>query len=215
MQLTTQQKIVSAVLVLAIAAFITDRWVIGHEPDEGALVTRGPARSAAVAPRPTALRQPRPAATATSADGLGSVGALATRLEILRARSDAAGQPINLDAVRDAFRPPPALVGTRKVETVDELQEAAKRFVERHKLAAVVRRQSGAGVAIIEDKNAINGSLTVAVGQSLEGFTLVAVRDRLAILRRGAQRVELRLAEDANQGTITTSEKVAGVESNR
>jgi hypothetical protein len=49
----------------------------------------------------------------------------------------------------------------------------------------------------------------------VDGFTLVAVKDRLAILRRGTQRVELRLQEDPNQPTITPSEKMAGVDSIR
>jgi hypothetical protein len=219
MQLTKQQKIVGALLVLAIGAFIVDRWVIGDDADGGALPARGQNRAAAASARLPVARAARPAAVAAAAPVpqtpetvFGNVAGLAARLENLRMRSDSGGQPLNLDAVRDAFRPPPTLVSARKVETVDELQEAARRFVDRHKLAAVVRRQSGAGVAIIEDRSGVTGqSLTVAVGQSLDGFTLVAVKDRLAILRRGAQRVELRLQEDANPGTIIPSEKMAGV----
>jgi hypothetical protein len=218
MQLTKQQKIVGALLVLAIAAFAVDRWVIGV--DDAAVTAAGPSRAAAASARRTPA--PRPAAVAAapaqqvSETAFGHVAGLALRLENLRMRSESAGQPLNLDAVPDAFRPPPALVSARKVETVDELQEAARRFVDRHKLAAVVRRQSGTGVAIIEDRSGVTGqSLTVAVGQSLDGFTLVAVKDRLAILRRGTQRVELRLQEDANLPTITPSEKYAGTDANR
>ena len=71
-------------------------------------------------------------------------------------------------------------------------------------------------MAIIEDRSGVTGqSLTVAVGQTVDGFTLVAVKDRLAILRRGTQRVELRLQEEPNQPTITPSEKMAGVDSIR
>jgi len=222
MQLTKQQKIVGALLVLAIAAFAVDRWVIG-EDDNGALASAGPSRAAAAtAHRAPAPRAPRPAAVAAapaqpaSETAFGNVAGLALRLENLRMRSESAGQPLNLNAVRDAFRPPPTLVNVRKVETVDELQDAAHRFVDRHKLAAVVRRQSGTGVAIIEDRSGVTSqSLTVAVGQTLDGFTLVAVKDRLAILRRGTQRVELRLQEDTNLPTITPSEKYAGTDATR
>jgi len=217
MQLTKQQKIVSAVLAVAVVAFITDRWVIGHEDDAASLVASdGAARPAA--PRRPVARPPKgatPAVATTPSSGLASVGALAARLEHLRMTSEAQGQRMNLEAVRDAFRPPPSLVSSRKVETVDEQQDTVKRFVERHKLVAISKRQSGGGVAIIEDRTAATGSLTVAVGQKLNGFTLVAVRDRLAILRRGDQKVELRIQEDPNAGTITTSDKMATTDANR
>jgi hypothetical protein len=58
----------------------------------------------------------------------------------------------------------------------------------------------------------------LSVGQSLDGFRLVAVKDCSAILRRGNQRVELRLADDSlgtNAMTTpgaATSEKVAGTD---
>ena len=214
MNLTKQQKIVGAVLVLAVVAIGVDRFVIGHD-DPADLV------ASEVTPRPAAARRPvarqaKPvavaAATPAAEAGFGNLGALAGRLENLRLGSEAKGQAMNLEAVRDAFRPPPSMVTSRKVETVDELQDAAKRFVERHKLAAVVKRQSGRGVAIIEDRTATSGSITVAVGQKLNGFTLVTVQDRVAILRRGAQRVELRLQEDPNAGTITHSEKMVATD---
>ena len=213
MQLTKQQVIAVGVLLAAIAAFVTDRWVIGHEEDAAALVASDvEPRPAATARRPVARQVKPQGAVAAASDanpGFGAVGALAARLEQVRAAGEAKGQPIRLDAVRDAFRPPPMLLGSRKVETVDESEESARRFVERHKLAAVVKRQSGGGVAIIEDRTAATGSITMAVGQKLNGFTLVSVQDRVVILRRGAQRVELRLQDDPNQGTIVPSEKMA------
>lgn len=212
MQLTKQQKIAAAVLALAVAAFITDRWVIGHDVAEDAVAATGaPVRQpAGQARRPAAA--PAVAATPTTESAYGNAAALAARLENLRMGAAANGRPMNLEAVRDAFRPPTALVGSRKAETTDELADAAKRFADKHKLAAVIKRQTGRSVAIIEDKSAGSSSLTVAVGQALDGFTLVAVKDRVAILRRGTQRVELRLQEDANPGTIIPTDKVAGVD---
>lgn len=210
MQLTKQQKIVAAVLALAVAAFITDRWVIGHEV--GDAVTAADAAALRPAARPAS---PAVAAAPAAESAYGNVAGLAQRLENLRMTGAARGQPLNLEAVRDAFRPPAALVDSRKAESVDELADAARRFVDKHKLAAVIRRQSGRGVAIIEDKSSASGSLTVVVGQSLDGFTLVAVKDRVAILRRGPQRVELRLQDDANPGTITPSDKIAAFDTDK
>ena len=218
MQLTKQQKIVGALLAVAVAALVTDRLVIGHEPAEETVASAeapaaarpqaAPARRAAVRQAPQGVAAASPAAEANP----GGVAAFAARLENVRMTYAAGGAPMDLEAVRDAFRPPAALVGSRKAETTNELADAAKRFADKHKLAAVIKRQSGKAVAIIEDKSGGTGSLSVAVGQSLDGFTLVAVKDRVAILRRGSQRVELRLQEDANAATITPSEKVAGVE---
>ena len=213
MQLTKKQKIAGTLLALALAAFATDRWVIGQGGDDAAVVASGAAAARPGPARRPVTRQSTPAAAAAVADG--NVASLATRLENLRMSSAAKGQPLNLDSVRDAFRPPAGLVGSRRVETTDEQADAAGRFVERHKLAAVIKRQSGRGIAIIEDRTAAGGSLTLAVGQSLQGFTLVAVQDRVAIFRRGARRVDLRLQEDALPGAITTSEKVAGVDAAR
>ena len=206
MQLTKQQKIVGAFLVVAVAALVTDRFVIGHDDDDSAVVaTARTQRTPAPAGRRPVARQAKPAvAPQADADLMsGNVAALADRLELVRASNS-----FNLDAVCDAFRPPAGMVGARKVETVDELQTAAKRFVERHKLGAVIRKQAGGGVAVIEDK-------MLSVGQSLDGFVLVAVKDRSAVLRRGNQRVELRLQDDTGVATITPSEKVAGVDATK
>jgi hypothetical protein len=204
MHLTKQQKIAAVFLVLAVAALVTDRFIIGHDDDDSAalVTTRTPRQPAPAAHRP-APRPAKPAPAPEAELACGNVAALADRLEATRASN-----AFDLDAVRDAFRPPVSMVGARKVESVDELQMAAKRFVERHKLGAVIRKQSGGGVAVIEDK-------MLSVGQSLDGFVLVAVKDRSAVLRRGNQRVELRLQDDSGAATITPSEKVAGVDAGK
>jgi hypothetical protein len=188
MQLTKQQKIVGAVLALAIGAFLVDRFVIGHESDAAPAVSaRQPA-----ARRLSQQTKPLAAQAAAAAPLPGNVATLAARLQ-----DTARAQKLNLETVRDAFRPPAAWVGTSRPATVDDLQAAAAEFQKR-KLTAIMR-QSGGGVAIINEK-------AVSVGQSLDGFRLVAVKDRSAVLRRGNHKVELRLVEDG------TSEKVAGLD---
>ena len=73
-----------------------------------------------------------------------------------------------------------------------------------------VMKQTGGGVAIID-------KYTVPVGHTYDGFRLVAVKDRSAILRRGNLKVELKLAIDdglagGGPGAGATSEKIAGTD---
>jgi hypothetical protein len=133
---------------------------------------------------------------------LGDVAALAERL-----KCEAAARNINLDApVRDAFRPPAAWVGVAPVVTEDQVAVAAREFQGR-KLTAIIMRPSGRGLAIVAEK-------TVAVGQSLDGFTLIAVNERSAMFRRGSHLIELKLPDDAGPGT-SASEKIAGADASR
>ena len=208
MQLTTQQKIYAAVLALAVAAFAFDRWVLG--PPEGAEEYAAPTASSA---RKSAARRPaaRPVARQNGVAGPGvaavtpempgqpapggnaavqaSAGALAVRLQNV---AQARAEKLNLNQVHDAFRPSASWIGAPKPAPVTpaEVRDAAAEFKEkyRNKLKTIIRQGVG-GVAIIDN-------VAVAVGQSIDGFRLVAVKDRSAILRRGEQRVELRLAAD-------------------
>ena len=201
MQLTKHQKMVGAVLGLAVAAFAVDRWVIGHAPADDAALATSPAPAARrTAPRPQRNRVPAAEQLADASQS--AVSTLAARLdEVARA------QKLNLEVVNDAFRPPAAWVGTQRTAIVEDRPDAAREFLQRHRLTAVMR-QTGGGVAIIDQK-------TVAVGQSLDGFRLVAVKERSAVLRRGQHRVEMRLPEDVLQGGAAQSEKVVGFDASR
>ena len=82
MQLTKQQKMVGAVLGLAVAAFAVDRWVIGHAPADDAAMTASAA--AAPAARRTAPRPQRnrvPAADQMADASQAGVATLAARLD--------------------------------------------------------------------------------------------------------------------------------------
>lgn len=196
MQLTKQQKVVGAVLVLAVVAFAVDRWVIGNDEDLAVASSAAPRQPAAR--RPVA-RQTKAVAAAPEAS-LGNLEGLAARLGSI-ARRDS----LNADTIRDAFRPPASWVGASRTASPDEMAVAAREFQNR-RLTAVIMKSSGRGVAIVDRK-------MVGVGQSLDGFVLVAVKERSAVFRRGTQRVELRLTADEAAGA--TSEKVAGVDTSR
>lgn len=213
MQLTKQQKIYAAVLGLAVAAFGFDRFVLGPGDDN----TAEEVAAAPAAGRPAARRTParaaagvgaNAAATATAAGvpsaltgaASASTAALSARLEAV-----AAAQKLKLNEVGDAFKPSPVWVGSPKqvaptVEVVDAVAEFQKK-----KLTTVMKQGSG-GIAVID-------KTYLSVGQSLDGFRLVAVKDRSAILRRGNQRVELRLRDDEpGAGNSWGSEKIAGTD---
>ena len=213
MQLTKQQKVYAAVLGLAVAAFAFDRWVLGPgdaEPtEEVAAPRRTPRRpTASLSATETGVVVPTPAApaqgTTATAPATSAGTALAARLEAI-----AKARHLNLEKVGDAFRPSTAWVGAPKqINTNKELTDAAREY-QKHKLMAVMK-QTGGGVAII-DKD------TVPVGHTFDGFRLVAVRDRSAILRRGNLKVELKLAIDdslAGGGATpgATSDKIAGTD---
>ena len=127
----------------------------------------------------------------------------------------AEAQKLSLDSVGDAFRPSAVWLGAaRQTAATTELVDAVKEFQQKnHKLTMVIKQSRG-GIAVID-------GVTLSVGQSFDGFRLVAVRDASAVLRRGSQKLELRLLKDDGQaGGATaiapaapgtgTSEKFAG-----
>jgi len=211
MHLTKQQKIYAAVLGLAVSAFAFDRFVLGPGDDAPEEVAAAPAGAAR---RPTPRRTPaRPAgvasaraAAARAAGDTAPVPSATPPASTLSARLEAlaAAQKLKLDNVGDAFKPSTVWVGSPKqvaptVEVVDAVAEFQKK-----KLTAVMKQNSG-GIAVID-------KTYLSVGQSLDGFRLVAVKDRSAILRRGNQRVELRLRDDDAANGTMTSEKIAGTD---
>jgi hypothetical protein len=210
MTLTKQQKIYAAVLGLAVAAFAFDRFVLGpgDSPDDVSATSRtAPRRPARAAARPAAAAAATASApTATpgavilppgAAQGPApSVSTLALRLHQI-ANPPEPAKPFNLENVGDAFRPSEILAGTTKQApvTVVEQRDAAKEFREKYKdkLMAVVKK-GAVGAAIIDNK-------MVPIGQQFDGFRLVAVKDRSAVLWRGNQRVELRITAPSLNGS--------------
>ena len=216
MTLTKQQKIYAAVLGLAVAAFALDRFVLG--PGDADAAAGAAATSRATPQRPArAPARPGAVASATAAGQSAAAGAqgavilppgaaaapasastLALRLHQI-ANPPAPGRPLILEEVGDAFRPSTILTGETKVVPVTPVEQrnAADEFREKYKDKLIAVFTKGAvGAAIIDSK-------TVLIGQQIEGFRLVAVKDRSAVLWRGNERVELRI-------TVRPSEKVAG-----
>ena len=90
-------------------------------------------------------------------------------------------------ADRDAFHPSAAWLGDRQDEDQARLvqQPEAERFRQEHQLMAVVPNDR-CGYAMVD-------GTPLFVGHKLEGFTLVAVRDRSAIFKSKDTYVDLRM----------------------
>src|SRR5688572_24885279 len=196
MQLSKQQKIYEAVLLLAGVAFGVDRWVIGHGPEEASAALPGKTRPAAARPGPAPA--PSAAPLAQGAGGGDPRGAAPLVPAPLAAETAPAPRPgarslavrlqevvrferLNLSDVPDAFRPsrrwdpPDMLLPPPPVAPVaPPRSDLASQFRNRHKLNAVMKGHAGvAGVAII------NGRM-FRVGQKLDDLTLVAVHEHSA-----------------------------------
>jgi hypothetical protein len=195
MQLTRQQKIYAAVLLLAGVAFGMDRWVIGHGPDEAsAAAPRNRMSTAQSAPPAIAAGgvtgEPRgstPVASAavsapftgasTAGSKPGPSRSLAVRLqEVVKVEG------LDLSAVPDAFRPsrrwdpPDALLPVAPVAPAPPPKfDLASQFRSRHKLNAVMKGHAGVGGVAIVDRR------MRAVGQQVDGLTLVEVREQSAV----------------------------------
>jgi hypothetical protein len=195
MQLTKQQKIYAAVLLLAGVAFGVDRWVIGHGPEE-ASAAAPKARTSGAQPTPTTAGPAAggvtayPRGTISVAPGSGSVplagastaGSRQGRSLAVRFQEVVKVEGLDLSSVPDAFRPsrrwdpPDALMPVAPVAPAPPPKfDLVSQFRARHKLNAVMKGRAGVGgVAIVDRKMR-------AVGQQVDGLTLVEVKEQSAV----------------------------------
>lgn len=103
---------------------------------------------------------------------------MARRLEDLHS-----GQEPDFDRMRDPFALPAAWTETPAV--AERVPDAAALFIRTHQLTAVVINEQSAH-ALVNDR-------LLSPGGSLDGFTLVEVRDRTALFERDGNRVLLEL----------------------
>jgi hypothetical protein len=170
MSLSRRQKILSAVFLIGLIALVADRTVLG--PSDGP-------RAASADPLPPPLPTVAPSDRLPAAEPTPPVTA-AQRLDRLTS-----GKEIGSGALRDPFSLPPSWSDTtaaRREGTAD----ATEVFVRRHQFRAVVVR-NGQSSALVDDTSLIPG-------QSLDGFTLIAVGPRSALFERDGRQVVLSLA---------------------
>ena len=139
-----------------------------------------------------------PASVASSSAATGDAGAtLTARLAALTNKSD------RLESMRDAFAPSSAWITERPAPQAAAVQAAvdehASRFRQSHQLKAIV--QSGGRSQAWVDASLID------LGQTLDGFTLTAVRPMAATFTRDGATVDLSLP-DAKNGSFVSPASV-------
>jgi hypothetical protein len=166
MSLSKRQKILLAVFLIGLVALVADRMVLRP--------AGGP-----------------PAASADSVPDVGHSGlvpaagttppaTVAQRLEKLTS-----GQQAGSDPRRDPFSLPPSWSDTPAGKE-ERTPDATDVFVRRHHFRAMVVRD-GQSCALVDES-------TLTPGQSLDGFTLLAVGPRSALFERDGRQVVLHLA---------------------
>jgi hypothetical protein len=170
MQWNKQRKITAAIVTLAGLAFAADQLFNSGGPESAAAAGQTSAAPASAA-------RTAPAASANQASPQHPAALLARRLE--QATSEA-----GYTSVGDAFRPPlswfhkpDSTPTTMKAPEATPVVEAGIQFKAKHRLIGVMRSGpagSNQGLAVIAGPS---GSLTVRVGETIDGVMLAGVED--------------------------------------
>jgi hypothetical protein len=184
MKLTTKQKSAVVVLALCGAALALDRTLFAPNDAGAAPAPPAPPAAAAQSGGAASPASARPAAEAATARRT----ALAARLAAM-----VKDQAIDASNAPDAFVPSPAWQPVEPVSSGIEAELAAEEFRRRHTLSAVMAL-ADRGACVVDGRS-------VQVGQSIDGYTLLAVQPRSATFENGAGvRVELSLTEPTPGG---------------
>ncbi len=170
MSLSKRQKILVAVFLIGLLALVADRTVL--RPSGGPRAASADSLPATV---PDVKRTgPVPAGDATPP------ATVAQRLERLTSGRQAPSDPL-----RDPFSLPPSWSDSTAGKQEKPL-DATEVFARRHQFRAMVVRNEES-CALVDDS-------TLTPGQSLDGFTLVAVGPRSALFESDGRQVVLHLA---------------------
>lgn len=186
MSVTKSQKVWFGLLGIGVCALVADQWTNGTAALEAANET----------PSADVAGDTLPAA-AGDVGGAGKPLSLAARLTSLAAGDRAGGD------VRDAFAASPAWVRVEEPTTPTPVPvDFAGEFRRSHKLKAIFQSDG-------TDRALIDGEL-LSVGQSLDGFKLIAVGRLRATFARGEVRAELALQDAALAGPAARPVAAAG-----
>ncbi len=170
MSLSKRQKTLLAVFLIGLIALVVDRTVLRPQ---------GGPRAASADSLPASGPGIRPSGPQPAAQAAPPV-TVAQRLDKLTS-----GREAGTEALRDPFSLPPSWSDTTAGKG-ERTPDAAEAFVRRHQFRAMMVR-SGESCALVDDS-------TLIVGQSLDGFTLVAVGPRSALFDHDGKQVVLHLA---------------------
>lgn len=177
MILTNKQKMSAVVLVVAVAALFVDRVIIGSN---ASTPSRATAQTPADNSRPSQV-------------GGGEARADLQRHSITlkpsggnRLAAVASQQGVDPKNVHDAFAPHHAWAQPRRVGSSQAAGDPVQQFQKTYQLIALIK-EDNVGFAIVNDR-------TLRIGQTIDGFRLVAVGKQSAIFESGDDhRVELKL----------------------
>ncbi len=175
MTLTKIQKVYVAIMVIGLVALLIDRTLL--QPEQA---TAGAAAALQYAISPSTRSPDDPGSPQSEGPAPRQV-AIARKLEQV-----AEQRGLDPTGVIDAFRPSPMWLQLREVP-VDDVQAEllVERFRKAHTLAAVMG-SGDEGWAIVDGR-------TLFIGRVLDGFTLISVGQRSAVLESGDARVVLTL----------------------
>jgi hypothetical protein len=177
MKLTVKHKIAGALCVLGLIAVAVDRVFI--LPDQAA-ADRPPSEHYAV------VKRSSPSDETPEVAPVGSIStaraAIADRLERVAER-----HAFDLDRVPNAFAPPKSWIVETVRKGAGSSRVTAEMFEATHVLTGVMAAGDG-GYAIIDGR-------TLFIGQTLDGFELISVSQRSAVLESDGERTELLLPE--------------------
>jgi len=179
MTLTKSQKVYVAIMIIAVLALLIDRTLL--QPEQAAAGAAS-ALQYAISPSTSIPDRSDPGSPRSEGPAPRQV-AIARRLEQI-------AEQRGLDPTRviDAFRPSPMWIHVGDVPVGPVRAELlAERFRKAHTLAAVMG-SGDEGWAIVDGR-------TLFIGQVLDGFTLVSVGQRSAVLASGDARVVLSLPD--------------------
>lgn len=171
MNLNKKQKIYGGLLILAVGVVFVDRVIIGSD-------TALPKQASATPTRPTTHD--------TSSSPILSASFVPVRDQLIGSRLAKTAQQheVTFTNLRDGFAPSASWIGTPSpVATTATF--TAEDFRRKYPLVAVMT-MDGKSFAVV-------GSRRVGVGQTVEGFKLIAVQQRTAVFERNGTRVNMTL----------------------
>ena len=172
MKLSKERKIFVGLLTLALSAVFIDRVVIGSGVTEPQQVEAGPVLAGPVSGEQSAAAS-FDAALSSPVHG----PSISDRLsDVVQA------QGLAQDDVRDAFAPSKVWAAELGIGQGGTGQAS---FQDRHHLVAVIVT-NGERYVIIDDQ-------TLGLGNTLDGYTLVDVSERTAVLESNGHRIELEI----------------------
>ena len=180
MSITPKQKVYGCVLVVGLSAFAADK----------TLFAPGDAAAQDLSVSEYAITSSTSVLDAARSD-LTAMADVPAEGSDIADRLSAVARSLDLTDVRDAFKPSPGWIGDDgTVQQQQDLRDGpvAATFVRSHRLMAVMAGGSN-GSAIVNDT-------CLFIGQQIDGFRLISVGARNAVLESNGVQVELQLSQE-------------------